>query len=146
LYFTNAPAIEVISQQAGVYIQGERMTIVGSKFFSMGLYFLFIFLSGFWLSRQARPHPVLLVTLHKLIALAAGVYLGLTVYRAHQVTPLDPLQIAAVAVTALLFAVNVATGSLLSSKAVMPEVVTTLNKAVPFLTVVSTGVVIYLLI
>ena len=118
---------------------------MGSRLLDAGLFFLFIFLSGFWLNRRGKPHPVLIVTLHKLIALAAGVYLGWSVYRVHQVTPLDPVQIIAVVITVLLFAVNVATGSLLSSKAAMPEVVTTVNKVVPFLTVVSSGVVIYLL-
>jgi hypothetical protein len=116
-----------------------------SKLVSTGLFFLFIFLSGFWVSRAGRPYSVLLVTLHKLIGLAAGVFLGLTVYRAYKVAPLTPLQIAVVVITVLLFAVNVATGSLLSTNKPMPAVISIINKWFPYLTVVATGFTIYLL-
>lgn len=121
------------------------MNFTLSKLASTGIFFVFIFLSGFWLSRKGRPYSMLVITVHKLIALAAGVFLGLTIYRIHQVTPLSIVQIIAVVITVLLFAVNVATGSLLSTNKAMPEVVSIINKFFPYLTVVSTGVMLYLL-
>lgn len=39
-----------------------------------GLLFLFIFLSGFWLSHSGKPYNTLIFTIHKLIGLAAGVF------------------------------------------------------------------------
>ena len=69
------------------------MSFMGSKLVGARLLFLFIFLSGFWLSYTGRPHGILPVTIHKLIRLALGIYLGLTVYRVHKVTPLSPVQI-----------------------------------------------------
>jgi hypothetical protein len=117
-----------------------------SKLISTGLFFLFIILSGFWVSRAGRPYSVLLVTIHKLIGLAAGVYLGLTVYRTFKVAPLTPLQIAVIVITVLLFAVNVATGSLLSTNKPMPETVSLINRFFPYLTAVSTGIMLYLLL
>ena len=122
------------------------MTLMQSKLVSTGLFFLFIFLSGLWLSRKGRPFSMLLVTIHKLIGLAAGIFLGINVYRIHKLAPLNLGQILAVAVTVLLFAVNVATGSLLSTNKAMPEVVSIINKFFPYLTVVSTGVMLYLLL
>jgi hypothetical protein len=116
-----------------------------SKFVTTGLFFLFIILSGLWVSRAGKPYSMLVVTIHKLIGLAAGVFLGLTVYRIHKVTPLSTIQIIAVVVTVLFFAVNVATGSLLSTNKAMPAAVTVINKWFPYLTVVSSGVMIYLL-
>jgi hypothetical protein len=89
---------------------------------------------------------MLLVTIHKLIGLAAGIFLGINVYRIHKLAPLSLGQILAVAVTVLLFAVNVATGSLLSTNKAMPEVVSIINKFFPYLTVISTGVMLYLLL
>ena len=121
------------------------MNVIGLKLLYPGIFFLFIFLTGAWLHRAGKPYSILLVTIHKLIGLAAGVYLGLTVYRTHQASPLDPVQTAAVAFAALLFAVNVATGSLLSAKAAVPQVVSSLNKAAPYLTAVATAAMIYLL-
>lgn len=121
------------------------MNLMDSKLVSAGAFFLFIFLSGFWLSRTGRPYSMLIITLHKLIGLATGIFLGLTVYRIHKIAPLSPAQIAAVVVTILLFAVNVATGSLLSTNKPMPEAVSIINKFLPYLTVTSTGVMIYFL-
>jgi hypothetical protein len=122
------------------------MALMQSKLVSTGLFFLFIFLSGFWLSRKGSPFSMLLVTIHKLIGLAMGVFLALNIYRIHKTAPLSPVQIVAVAVTVLLFAVNVATGSLLSTNKAMPEAVSIINKFFPYLTMVSTGVMLYLLL
>lgn len=120
------------------------MSLVGSKLVSAGAFFLFIFLSGFWVSRLGRPYGMLPVTVHKLIALAMGVHLGWTVYQTHRIIPLNTVQIIAVVVTVLFFIVSVVTGSLLSTNKPMPEVVSLINKWFPYLTVVSTGVMIYL--
>jgi len=42
------------------------MSLIQSNLVSTGLFFLFIFLSGFWLGRTGRPYTMLLITLHKL--------------------------------------------------------------------------------
>jgi len=118
---------------------------MGPKYLNVGIFFLFIFLSGFWLNRGGKPYSMPLITVHKLIGLAAGVYLGVGIYRLHQVTPLDVTQLAAIAVTVLCFAVNVATGSLLSAERAVPEVVAILNKWVPYMTLAVTGITLYLL-
>jgi hypothetical protein len=120
------------------------MNLIGSKLVSVGAFFLFIFLSGFWVNRMGRPYGMLPVTVHKLIGLALGVYLGWLIYQTNKVIPLSSIQIIAVVVTVLFFAVNVATGSLLSTNKLMPEVVSVINKWFPYLTVLSTGVMIYL--
>jgi hypothetical protein len=120
------------------------MNLIGSKLISVGAFFLFIFLSGFWMSRTGGSHGMLPVTIHKLIGLTLGVYLGWMVYQTHKVIQLSSIQVIVVAVTVLFFAVNVATGSLLSTNKPMPEVVSVINKWFPYLTVASTGVMIYL--
>jgi hypothetical protein len=114
--------------------------------FISGLFFVFIFLSGFWLSRTGKPYNMLLITTHKLISLVGGFYLGRMVYRLHRRDPLSPVQIAAVVVTILFFIVNVTTGSLLSADKPMPEIVWALNKYSPYLTVIAATVMIYLLV
>ena len=121
------------------------MNLIGSNLVSAGAFFLFIFLSGFWLNRAGRPHGMLPVTIHKLIGLALGVYLAWMIYQINKLIPLSSIQIIAVAVTVLFFAVNVVTGSLLSTNKPMPEAVSLVNKFFPYLTVVSTGVMLYLL-
>lgn len=93
------------------------MSIASNKFVYTGLFFLVIFITGFWLSRRGAPYGALLFNLHKLIALAAGFILAMNVYRSHQAAPLTPLQLALVAATTLVFVALIVAGGLLSAHA-----------------------------
>jgi hypothetical protein len=108
--------------------------------------FIIIFLLGYRLRRSGIPYNTFVVTVHKLSGLGLGVYLGIKLYRRHQMMTLRTLEILIVALTILLFAVNVATGSLLSSEKAMPPVVTTLNKFMPYLAILATAAVIFLVL
>jgi hypothetical protein len=108
--------------------------------------FLFIYLVGFRLSRAGKPYKPLLFNIHKLVGLATGVYLGVVVYRAHQLTPLDMRQGSLVIVTALSFVATVVTGGLVSIDKTLPAVVTRLHRLFPYLTALVTGVLLYLLL
>lgn len=118
-----------------------QLRVVGA-----GLFFLFIFLSGFWLSHSGKPYRVIILTIHKLIGLVAGVFLVMTVYRIHQVVPLSPVENTTIVVTVLFFAGNVATGGLLSTNKPMPVAISMIHKLSPYLTVLSTTVTLYLLL
>ena len=96
-----------------------------------GLSFTGIFVFGYWLRRRGKPYSTLLVTIHKLIGLGLGIYLGFLIFQRNQLTPLTPIEMIATAVTILLFAINTATGSLLSTEKSMPAVITVLNKILP---------------
>jgi len=122
------------------------MSATQLRIVNTGLFFLFIFLSGYWLSHSGKPLNVIILTIHKSIGLAAGVFLVLTVYRIHQVAPLSPIEITAIVVTVLFFAGNVATGGLLSTDKTMPAVILRLHQITPYLTVLSTAVTLYLLL
>ncbi len=107
--------------------------------------FVLVFVFGFWLSRSGKPYGAILFNVHKLIALGALVLLAVNLYRFHQVTPLNAGQFAALAVTAVCFVATMITGGLLNiEKAVMPAFVQTVHHVLPYLTVVSTGVSLYL--
>jgi hypothetical protein len=121
------------------------MSVVISQLISAGAFFLFIFISGFWLRFSGKPYNTLGITLHKLIGVAIGVYLGLRVYEVAQESPLGSVVIISIAVTVLLFVGLVATGSLLSAEREMPEVVKGFHRALPYLTALSTGITVYLL-
>jgi len=111
-----------------------------------GLSFLFIFLSGIWLSRTGRPLNVVISTIHKLISLAAGTFLLVTVYQQSRAAPLNAMEWAAIVVTGLCFLGVVASGGLLSSEEPRPVVVLRIHQIVPVLTVLSTGVTLFLLL
>jgi len=121
------------------------MSTVRFRVVIVGLSFLFIFLSGFWLSRIGKPYNGLIFTIHKLVGLAMGVFLIMTIKQVHQVAPLGPVEITAIVVTALFFAATVTMGSLLSIGKPMPTVISMMNKLFPYPTVLSTVVTLYLL-
>lgn len=114
------------------------MNTVQSKALAAGLFFLFIFLSGFWLSQSGKPLNSLIFTIHKLIAVAAVIFLATTLHRSNQVAPLSTVALIASAVTGVCFLSTIVTGGLLSIDKEMPEAVLTMHQVTPFLTVLST--------
>jgi hypothetical protein len=111
-----------------------------------GLFFLFIFLSGIWLSRTGRPLNVGISTVHKLISLAAGVFLLVTIHQRNRVIPLSTTEWIAIMATGLCFLVTVASGGFLSSNKPMPVAVLRVHQIVPVLTVLSTATTLYLVL
>jgi heme A synthase len=111
-----------------------------------GLFFVSIFLSGIWLSRSGRPHNTIVLTIHKLTAVAALVFLGGIVYQMNQTAKLNTLELTLAVVTSLFFVTTIITGGLLSVDNTMPVLVSTMHQIVPFLTVLSTAATLYLLI
>jgi hypothetical protein len=111
-----------------------------------GLSFVLIFLSGLWLSHSGKPYGTLVFTIHKLVGVAVGVLLGVTVYQMHQVAPLGLFEIAAIGVTVLLFVGTVVAGGLLSIDMEVPTVVQKLHLILPVLTLLSTAGTLYLLL
>jgi hypothetical protein len=112
----------------------------------VGLFFVFVFLSGIWLSKTGRPLNVAISTLHKLISLALGVFLLLTVYRQNQLTPLVAVEWTAIVVNGFCFLGMVASGGFLTSDKQMPAAVLRVHQVLPALAVVSTATTLYLLL
>ena len=125
------------------------------KILYTGVFFLFILMSGFWVSRSGKPYPSGVFNIHKLIGLGAGVFLVRTVYLTHQVTPLSAAQWLATGLTALLFIISVAAGGLLSILAEgglknmgesTQNAISLAHKFLPYLIMAATGGTLYLLL
>jgi hypothetical protein len=120
---------------------------MNTKFILAGILFVCVFLSGVGLSRMGRPLNVIILTIHKLISLAAVVYLGVTVYQMHPGgAPFSPLEVAACLVTLLLFLALFASGGLLSTPKPMPEVVLKIHQVLPYLVILVTPASVYLVL
>jgi hypothetical protein len=117
-----------------------------NKFLIAGAFFVFIVLSGFWLSHSGKPLNVIILTIHKLISLAAVVYLAVTIYRIHQVTPLSLVEMIACALTLVLFIALFASGGLLSTAKAMPAAILKIHQITPFLVILSAAADLYLLL
>ncbi len=110
-----------------------------------GLSFFIIFAIGFVLQHSGKPYNVALFTLHKLVSVGLVVFLVVAVIKINQVAPLSTLQIIVLAISALCFIATVATGGMLSVEKTWPLIVAVLHKVLPFATLVSTAVSLYLL-
>ena len=111
-----------------------------------GLLFLFVFLSGIWLSRTGRPLNVGISTVHKLISLAAGIFLLITIYQRSRLVPLNATEWITIVVTGLCFLGTVASGGFLSSDNPRPVAVLRIHQILPVLTLLFSGATLYLLL
>jgi len=112
----------------------------------VGLAFVLIFFSGILLWRSGKPYSTALFTIHKLVGIAGGVWLGVLVYQANNAAPLEPGAIAGVVVTVLLFVITVAAGGLLSIDRPAPTIVRRLHQVIPVLAVLATAGTLFLLL
>jgi hypothetical protein len=104
-----------------------------------------VFVLGFVLQRRGRPHNVLLLTAHKLIALAALILMALTVIRINQATPLDTAALIAAAATGGFFVVAIISGGLVSTDKPAPALARALHWVTPFVTIAGAAVTYFLL-
>jgi DMSO reductase anchor subunit len=111
-----------------------------------GLCFLFIFLSGLRLSRSGKPFSSAILTIHKLIALAAAIVVVVMVYQMNQVAALSTVELAAGVITGLLFLGTGISGGLLSTDQPKTAAIFTVHRVGPYLTVLSTAATLYLLL
>jgi hypothetical protein len=121
-------------------VSADRIRIVAT-----GFLFLFVLLSGVWLSRSGKPYNAIILTIHKLISLAAGALFAIAVYQTNQVATLSAPELTAALVTGLVFLATVITGGLLSTDKSMPAAILTAHQITPFLTAISAAVTLYLL-
>jgi len=110
------------------------------------VFFVLIFLSGFWLSRDGRPYGVLLLTVHKLLSVGAVVFLTVILVRINRMDGISSAELIAAVITGVLFLSTIATGGLLSTAKLMPALVHQLHQITPFLTLASTALTLYLLL
>ena len=119
---------------------------------NIGLFLLFILLSGFWVSRSGKPYKIFPFNIHKFIGLGLGVFLIKMVYEKQQLFTLEANQISAIILTLILFILIVIAGGLLSvqAKGGLKQIseplwvgITRLHKFFPYLIVLSTAFTLY---
>lgn len=103
-----------------------------------GLFFVAV-ISGLIVSRSGRPFAIGIVTVHKLIAVAAAGFLILAFRRLFMARDgVTALEITLLAFSALLFLSLIATGALLTrEEMVLPRIVLTMHRIAPVVVLVS---------
>ena len=117
-----------------------------SKIATPGILFFLTLISGVWLSRSGRPFSGLPFNVHKLIAVATIVVIGLNLYRLQQQLGTRSLvELLAAVATGFFFLSLVVTGGLLALDIARP-VALRVHQIVPLLALSSTVAVVYLLV
>jgi hypothetical protein len=110
------------------------------------LFFIFIFLSGFWLKRSGKPYNGLKLNLHKFLSLGAAAYLIVLVIDINRTAGLLPIGIVFLTISALFFLVLIISGGLLSAVKETPLVLQFTHRMLPYLTAAATAGLLYFLL
>jgi hypothetical protein len=91
--------------------------------------------TGFLLKRKVKPYPVLLLTVHKLTLLGAGISLGVLFIRKNQLDPLTSFGWIIFIAILVTFVLMVVSGGLVSIEKPMPNFIQLLHKVFPYITI-----------
>lgn len=101
--------------------------------------------TGFWLSATEKPYNTILLTGHKLSTLSNIALIDVTLFQKIKHFSLTKTEKISAIIMNICFVSTIATGGMLSTTKTMPKYVHTLHKTTPWLTLASSGLLIYLL-
>lgn len=103
-----------------------------------------VVITGLWLTRSGRPYSSALLNIHKLVALAAVIAIGVLAYRANAASALQVLELAVLGLAALLVIASFASGGVVSTMKAPPAWVSWVHRIAPYLTVVAAAAAMYI--
>ncbi len=122
------------------------MNILQLRFVNIGLFFLLIFASGYWLHASGKPYGVILFNAHKLIGFGLFVLLVVRIIQLNRTAPWSTGVWIACIAAALFFIATIVFGGLVSTGNPMPAFVSLAHKVLPYVTVLfTTGSLVLLL-
>jgi hypothetical protein len=112
---------------------------------AIGVLFLLKFLSGIWVGRSGKPIHTGILTIHKVISLLTVVFIAITIRHLRGDVGMSGVEIGVIVVTGVLFFFAILSGGLLSTGKPMHPAILIVHQVTPFLTALSTVVMVYLL-
>ncbi len=101
--------------------------------------------TGYWLSATEKPYNTILLTGHKLSTLSNIVLIDATLFQKRKHFSLSNTEKLSAIIMNICFVSTIATGGMLSTDRTMPKYVHTFHKTTPWLTLISSGLLLYLL-
>jgi len=111
-----------------------------------GIFILLSIFSGVWVTTRGKPLNVVIVTIHKLISLAAVIFTGVAIYRLNRLVHVNPFGLAAIVLSGLFFISLFGSGAVLSSGKVTKGVLLIAHKSLPLLAAISVVLTFYFMI
>ena len=122
------------------------MSTITFKIIIIGLLFLFTIVSGVWLSNSGKPLNTIIFTLHKLIALAAVIFTAIVIHNLLNIVGVENVILILIMVTGLFVLTLFLSGALLSLGKTVNDILLTIHKVIPILTVISIAVIMYIFV
>jgi hypothetical protein len=133
----------IVSPSPNSY-QGKYKTMFSQKLIITAVFFLFLFLTGFWTSRSGKPVNPIKMTIHKFIALGAAVFVALTIFRLQPASEWTSLETGSVVVSGVTAVTAIITGGLASLARPLPAA-NVIHKITPYLALLFTAAALSLL-
>jgi ABC-type multidrug transport system permease subunit len=108
------------------------------KLVVIGLLFLVVFATGFWLGLAGGPYGHLMMVTHKLTSVASLLFMLGVFIQANKTAGLSTAEWIIAAATGLVFVASFASGGLLSAGKTMPDFVLWMHRVSPFLIAIGT--------
>ena len=124
----------------------SEMSTITFKIIIIGLLFLFTIVSGVWLSNSGKPLNTIIFTIHKLIALAAVIFTAIVIHNLLNIVGVENVILILIMVTGLFVLTLFLSGALLSLGKPVNDILLTIHKVIPILTVISIAVIMYLFV
>jgi len=124
--------------------KGEDMLNISQKSLIIGALFIPTMITGYKMAQGGHPPNSFLLTIHKLTSVANLILLDRMVYQRHKITPFDANEKAAILTMNACFIGTIVTGALMTVNADMPKSVHVAHRYGPWLSILSSGVLLYL--
>jgi hypothetical protein len=122
------------------------MSTTTTKLIAAGVLSIFTLLSGVWLSHSGKPYNSVIFTIHKLIAVATVVVIGMSIVNLYKSLDIRTFVVfLGIAISALFFLSLAVSGGLLSLD-ILPQVAMRIHQVVPLLAVAASAMTLYLLV
>jgi hypothetical protein len=129
-----------------MYGKENHMNTIVSRPSVIGLLFLLTLISGVWLSHLGKPYNTWIFTLHKLIAVATIIVVGINGYYLYRALGTQTLvELAIIAASGLIFLALIVTGALLSLNIPLRGAALKIHQVAPLLALASSSITVYLL-
>lgn len=122
------------------------MVLIESKVILSGLLLLLSIIFGIWLSHVGKPLNQIIFTVHKLLALATVIFVGIVIYNLNKNIEITALSLTLIVFIVIFFLALFTTGVFLSFEKPMPGIVLLIHKIVSAVTLIFGIISIYLLV
>jgi len=114
------------------------------KITGIGVLFILMITSGFWLSKKNKPYPVILFNIHKIISLACFILGSIVIYNLQKEIELSSILFILILVTGSLFVLSMITGGLLNLDKPFYNFLKLLHRIFSLTVIILTAAIFYL--